>query len=188
VTDIWLVRHGATAWTTSGQHTGTTDVPLTPEGETEARALGPHLADHAFALVLTSPLERARRTCELAGFGDRAEIVDDLREWNYGDAEGRTAEQVREDHPGWTVWNEPLGESIEALGARADAVLDRISGTAGTSLCFAHGHLLRVLAVRWVGLPPDDGRLLALDPGSVSVLGHERETRVLRRWNWRPSP
>ncbi len=185
--EIWLVRHGATAWTASGQHTGTTDVPLTPEGEIEARAIGSHLADHAFAFVLTSPFERARRTCELAGFGDRAEIVDELAEWDYGAAEGRTTEQVREERHGWTVWDEPLGESLEALGARADAVLERIDGTAGATVCFAHGHLLRVLAARWIGLPAANGRFLALDPGSISVLSHERETRVLRRWNWKPS-
>lgn len=188
MSDIWLVRHGATEWTASGQHAGTTDVELPAVGEEQARALAPVLANQNFERVLTSPLERARRTCELAGFGGRAEVLEDLREWNYGAAEGRTTAEIRAERPGWTVWNDPLGETLAALGIRADRVLGQIGDTRGDTVCFAHGHVLRVLAARWMGLTPADGRLLALDPGSVSVLGLEHETRGLRRWNWRPSP
>ena len=181
---LWLVRHGATEWSRSGRHTGTTDLPLLPEGEQDARALAGRLAGTAFRLVLTSPLQRARRTAELAGFPD-AEIDADLVEWEYGDYEGVTTAEIRESVPGWTVWSHPCpgGESAEQVGARVDRLIARVRAVDGDVLLVSHGHTLRALAARWVGLPTTDGRLLALDTGTISVLGYERETAVVTRWN-----
>ena len=187
---IFLVRHGQTEWSRTGRHTGRTDVPLEAEGRAEAEAAGRLLGGHAFALVLASPLARAAETCRLAGYGDRAEPCDDLLEWDYGAYEGRTGDEIRAERPGWTLWTEgvPGGETAADVGRRADRVVARARAAAGDTLCVAHGHVLRVLAARWTGLPPAGGRLLALDAGSVSVLGWERETPVVERWNRRPPP
>jgi probable phosphoglycerate mutase len=186
--EVWLVRHGETEWSRSGRHTGRTDVPLTPEGERQAVRLGRRLAGRAFALVLTSPLRRARETCRLAGYGAAALPDPDLLEWDYGAYEGRTTAQLREEAPGWTIWTGGVhgGESADEVGARADRVLARCAGAGGDAALFAHGHVLRILAARWLGRPAADGRDLALDTASLSVLGHEHGHRVLRRWNERP--
>jgi len=187
--EIWLVRHGETAWSTAGRHTGRTDVPLTDVGREQARALRAILGGRRFASVLTSPLARARETCSLAGFGDVAEPLDDLREWDYGAYEGRTTASIREERPGWTVWSGgvPEGETAEQVGERARRVLARVEGADGEVALFSHAHFLRVLAATWLGLPPVDGRLFRLDTASVSRLGWERETRVFLTWNedWR---
>lgn len=182
--ELWLVRHGPTEWSESGRHTSTTDLPLLPDGEAAARGLAPVLASQRFDLVLTSPLVRARRTAELAGFPD-AEVDPDLCEWDYGDYEGLTTDRIRASVPGWTVWSHPSpgGESADEVGARLDRVVDRVRAGEGRVLAFAHGHSLRVLAARWLGLPATEGRLLALDTATVSVLAAERETPVVTRWN-----
>ncbi len=182
--ELWLIRHGPTEWSEAGRHTSTTDLPLLPEGEKAARALGQRLADLEFALVLTSPRLRARRTAELAGFPE-AEVDDDLVEWGYGDYEGITTPEIRETVPGWTVWTHPSpgGETSAEVGARLDRVVARAQAVDGRTLVFAHGHSLRVLAARWLGLEVADGRLLRLDTATISVLGYERETPVVLRWN-----
>jgi broad specificity phosphatase PhoE len=183
--EIVLVRHGETEWSRSGQHTGRTDVPLTEEGRRQAIAVGAALREWEFALVLTSPLSRALESCRLAGFGDVARIRDELREWDYGEYEGLRTVEVREERPGWTLWSGgvPGGESVAQVGARADRALAELRSVDGDSLVFAHGHILRVLAARWLGLEPVDGRLFALDPATISVLGYERDTAVIRQWN-----
>jgi probable phosphoglycerate mutase len=182
---IWLIRHGQTAWTLSGAHTGRTDLPLTEAGRENAVAVGRWLAGRQFAMVLTSPLSRARETCRLAGYGDVAQIDPNISEWDYGDYEGRTTADIRKERPDWFLWREgPLhGETIEEVGARAEAVLARISGVDGDVALFAHGHLLRILTARWLGLPPDCGRMFALATATVSILGFERETQVIQQWN-----
>ncbi len=182
--ELWLVRHGPTEWSEDGRHTSTTDLPLLPEGEEKARALRSRLADLEVAQVLSSPRLRARRTAELAGFAD-AEVDEDLVEWTYGDYEGVTTPQIRETVPGWTVWSHPSpgGETAEEVGARLDRVVARAQGVDGRTLVFGHGHALRVLAARWLGLAVADGRLLKLDTATVSALGHERESPVVLRWN-----
>jgi len=186
--EIVLVRHGETEWSKAGRHTGRTNVPLTEQGRREAEAVGAALRERRFALVLTSPLARATETCRLAGLAERAVARDDLQEWDYGEYEGRKTIDIRREHPGWTVWNDvPGGETLAEVGARADRVLEELREATGDVAVFAHGHLLRVLAARWLGLEPGAGRLLALDPGSISVLGYERETAVLRSWNTRPN-
>lgn len=179
-----MVRHGATEWSTNGRHTSVTDLPLLPEGETGATDLAPRLADVDFAQVLTSPLARARTTAALAGFAD-AEVVDDLVEWRYGDFEGLTTPQIRASVPGWTIWGGPWsgGESAEEVGERLDRVVARVRSVEGRTLVFGHGHCLRVLAARWLGLPATEGRLLKLDTSTLSRLGYERETPVVLRWN-----
>jgi broad specificity phosphatase PhoE len=188
---VVLVRHGETSWSSTRRHTGRTDIPLNPEGRRLAVQLRPALAaitGIGTALVLTSPLRRARDTCELAGLGDRAEVDDDLLEWDYGEAEGRTTEEMRGEIPGWSVWTNRLarGETIEQVGARADRVIARLRAHDGLCVLFAHAHILRILAARWCELPPDAGRALMLDPASLSILGHERETPVIERWNMVP--
>jgi len=186
---IWLVRHGETEWSKSGQHTGRTDVPLTEMGRRQAQALGKRLGGRTFALVLTSPLGRARETCRLAGYDAVAQVTDDLREWDYGVYEGRTTAEVRAEAPGWSIWTTEVkgGESVAEVGARARRVIDRAVAAGGDVALFAHGHILRILAAGWIGFPPEGGRLLALGTASVSVLGYERETRVIEAWNqdWR---
>jgi probable phosphoglycerate mutase len=179
------VRHGETEWSKSGQHTGRTDIPLTATGEAQARALARHLAGHRFALVLTSPLGRARETCRLAGLAAGAEVSDDLREWDYGIWEGRTTAAIRVEQPGWSIWTTPIpqGETVEQVGERARRVIARADAVAGDVALFAHGHFLRILAACWVGLPPIHARHLALGPASLSRLGYERETRVIEVWN-----
>jgi probable phosphoglycerate mutase len=184
---LWLIRHGETEWSASGRHTGRTDVPLTSVGRDQARALGRYLAGHAFALVLTSPLGRARETCQLAGYGDVADVIDDLREWDYGIYEGRTTAEVRTQQPDWSIWTTsvPQGESLDEVAARAQRVIDRAAAAAGDVALFAHAHVLRILAAGWIGGAPIDGRRLALGTAAVSVLGYERETRVIEMWNRR---
>jgi broad specificity phosphatase PhoE len=183
--EIWLVRHGETAWSLSGQHTGWTDLELTPEGEQQALGLGSRLDHREFRAVFSSPLARARKTCELAGYGGQAVLEDDLREWNYGSLEGKTAHDIRRSSPDWTIWTHgtPDGESIEQVYERAGRVIAKAGEVGGDVLLFAHGHLLRILACCYLGLPARDGRLLALGTASISVLGWEKETRVIRRWN-----
>lgn len=180
-----VVRHGATAWSTAGRHTGRTDVPLDAAGEDQARHLGERLKGPIFSRVLCSPLGRARRTCQLAGFGDRAQITDDLAEWDYGDYEGLTTDQIRRDRPGWTLWRDGVqgGEAIDQVAARADRVVALVRGGRGDVLAFAHGHVLRVLAARWLGLAPMWGGALLLAPAGLGVLAWEREAPVLGRWD-----
>lgn len=183
--ELWLVRHGETEWSRDGRHTSHTDLPLTPDGESAARALHQRLAGTPFDLVLCSPLLRARSTAELAGF-PRPQTDDDAREWEYGRYEGITTPQIRESDPDWSLWADgaPGGESPDGVGTRADRLVDRVRTTAATrALLFAHGHILRVLAARWAGLPVSAGAHLRLDTGTVSVLGWERETPAVLRWN-----
>jgi broad specificity phosphatase PhoE len=181
---IWLIRHGETEWSLSGQHTGRTDIPLTELGERRAAAVGRELGGKQFALVLTSPRSRARETARLAGYAG-AQMDDNLQEWDYGAYEGITTPDIRKQAPGWLIWDGPVpqGESIEQVAARADRAIERAAAIEGEVALFAHGHILRVLAARWLGLSPEAGRLLALDTGSISILGYEREIRVIRRWN-----
>ena len=182
---VVLVRHGETEWSRAGRHTSRTDVPLTDGGRREAAGLAAPLAARAFGLVLTSPMARARDTCALAGSAAVAQVDDDLREWDYGDFEGRTTAEIRVAEPGWSLWSDgaPGGETPAAVAARADRVIARIRAAGGEVLVFAHAHLLRVLAARWVGLTASDGARLALAPARISVLGYERETAVIERWN-----
>jgi probable phosphoglycerate mutase len=182
---MWLVRHGETEWAKLGRHTGRTDIPLTALGREQASAVARRLAGHEFDSVISSPLARAMDTARLAGFGDRVTTTDDLLEWDYGRDEGLTTPEIRRDRPGWTVWADgPAGgETIEAVGARVDRVIARARASEGDTLAFAHGHVLRILAARWVDQPPSEGRLFALSTATVSVLGWEREQPVLERWN-----
>ena len=184
---LWLLRHGATEWALNGRHTGSTDLPLLPEGEAEARALGPVLSQQTFAAVFSSPLQRAQRTCELAGLGDQMQICDDIIEWNYGDYEGITTATIRETVPDWTVWSHgcPKGENaqqVEVRCANAISTALAVPGDGDVAL-FAHGHILRALAGTWLGLGATGGQLLRLGTASVSILGWERETRAIQRWN-----
>ena len=183
VDEVWLVRHGETEWSRDHRHTSTTDLPLTEGGAAVARNLGPRLA-REFALVLTSPRLRARETAELAGHGE-AEADADLAEWDYGEYEGITSEEIRQTVPGWTVWTHPTpgGESAAEVSERLDRVVARLRGVDGDALVFGHAHALRALTARWLGLPVADGRLFLLDTATVSVLGYERETPVVRVWN-----
>jgi broad specificity phosphatase PhoE len=182
--EVWLVRHGETEWSRDHKHTSHTDLPLTDVGTKVAEQLRSRLAQTSFDLVLTSPLLRARRTAELAGFPD-ATVEGDLTEWDYGDYEGITTNQIRQQVPGWTVWTHPSpgGETADQVALRLDRVVTRIRSHGGRVLCFAHGHALRALTARWIGQPVTEGRFLALDTATVSVLGYERETPVVRRWN-----
>jgi probable phosphoglycerate mutase len=182
--ELWVVRHGETEWSRDGRHTSVTDLPLTDHGVEVALELKPRLAGIDFDLVLTSPRQRARVTAELVGFPD-AEVDDDLAEWAYGDYEGITTPEIRETVPGWTIWTHgcPGGETAEQVGARLDRVVKRAEQTEGRTLVFAHGHSLRALTARWLGLPVADGRLFRLDTSTLSVLGFERETAVILRWN-----
>ena len=183
---IWLVRHGETEWAKSGRHTGRSDIPLTDVGRRQAESLASRLAGHRFALVLTSPRSRATETAHLAGFPD-AIVEPDLREWDYGEFEGRTTLDIRAEIPDWSIWTGPWrnGETVEDVGRRADRVIERCLDPAvdGDCLLFAHGHLLRVLAARWIRLPADHGRVFALGTATIGVLGWERDTRVIETWN-----
>lgn len=186
--ELWLLRHGATEWARNGRHTGSTDIPLLAEGEDQARRLAPALADRPFAAVLTSPLQRARRTCELAGLGAQARVCPDMREWDYGAYEGLTSAEIRHAVPGWTVWSHgcPQGETAASVQARCEQVIGQAlaaAGDQGAVALFAHGHILRALAATWLGLGASGGRLLALNTATISVLGCERETRVIQHWN-----
>jgi len=208
VTELWLVRHGETEWSAEARHTSRTDLPLTAHGRERAVELGRFLAATKFSAVLRSPMLRAKETCEIAGYGDVAMVDEGLREWDYGVYEGRTTQEIQTEIPGWSVWKDPIigGESVKQVGARADGVIARAlaaafggptsqnrdlgnpAGAADTDnmarvALFAHAHILRILAARWIGLAPRDGSLLVLGTGSVSVLGWERETRVIQRWN-----
>ena len=183
--ELWLLRHGATEWARSGRHTGRTDLPLLPEGEAEARRLAPLLEQQNFTAVLVSPLRRARRTCELAGLGDRAEVCEALREWDYGAFEGLTTAEIRHTVPGWTVFSHgcPEGEDALRVQGRCEFLLVDLQRRGGRIALFAHGHILRSLAGCWLGLGPAGGALFTLSTGSVSVLGHEREQPAVLRWN-----
>jgi len=182
---VYLVRHGETAWSLSGQHTGTTDLALTERGEDAAKRLAEPLSRVAFARVLTSPMQRARRTGELAGLGAQAAVDSDLMEWNYGDYEGLTTEQIRARAPGWILFRDgcPGGESPDAIGARVDRLVARVRSIDGDVALFAHGHVFRVLAARWLGLPVIIGRHLLLDTATVSVLAYDREVPAVKQWN-----
>jgi len=183
---VYLVRHGETEWTLSGQHTGgRTDIPLTEAGREQARVLSAGFAGHEFALVLSSPLSRALDTCRLAGFGEQVETTDDLVEWDYGEYDGRTTADIRKERLRWSLWTDgvPGGESAAEVGIRADRIVKEAQEAEGDVILFGHGHSLRVLAARWVGLTPTDGRLFVLDPATVSVLSWERENAVVSRWN-----
>jgi broad specificity phosphatase PhoE len=184
--EVVLVRHAETEWSLSGKHTGRTDVPLTDAGREHARRLAPRLAGREFAAVLTSPMSRARETCELAGLGDQAQVRDDLMEWDYGEYEGVTTVEIRKTRPDWYLWRDgcPGGEVAADVGARVDRVIAEVCGLDGDAALFAHGHVLRVLGARWVGLPPQDGGRFALSTGTLSALGYERDTPVFWRWNF----
>jgi broad specificity phosphatase PhoE len=186
--EVVAVRHGETEWSKDGRHTGRTDLPLVESGRAAAEALRPRLARWDFALVLVSPMARARETCRLAGLGDEAVVDDDLREWDYGDYDGVTTAQVRErtGDPSWTVWSHPAmpkGETVEQVGARVDRVVTRAAAAGGPVALFGHGHSLRILMARWLGLDPIYGQQFALGTGTLNVLGHEHTYRVLRQLN-----
>ncbi len=187
--EVVLVRHGETEWSANGRHTSRTDLPLVESGRKRAAALRGPLSHYSFSLVLTSPLLRARETCQLAGYGDVAQVDDDVREWGYGEYEGLTTPQIRETRPGWSLWRDgcPGGDSPLEIEARADRVLARLTEAKGASLVFAHGHILRVLCARWLSMDAAGGARFALSAGTISVLGHERETRVIHLWNAVPS-
>jgi broad specificity phosphatase PhoE len=183
--EVLLVRHAETEWSLSGKHTGRTDIPLTEAGRERARRLAPRLAGREFAAVLTSPLSRARETCELAGLGDRAQVREDLMEWDYGEYEGVTTPEIRQKRPDWNLWRDgcPGGETVADVGARVDRVIAEVRALDGDAILFAHGHVLRVLGARWVELAPKEGARFALSTGALSTLGYERETPVFWRWN-----
>jgi broad specificity phosphatase PhoE len=183
--ELLLVRHGETEWSRAGRHTGRSDLPLTEEGRRQAEQVRFRLEGRTFERVLSSPLSRALDTCRLAGFGEQAELRDELLEWDYGAYEGLTTLEIRARVPGWNLWRDgcPDGESAADVGARVDAVLGELRELEGDAIAFAHGHVLRVLAVRWIGLEPPLGANLALGTASISVLGRERETPAIWLWN-----
>ena len=184
---VYLARHGETAWSLSGQHTGTTDIPLTGNGERNARQLGERLKGLKFAEVFTSPLQRARRTCDLAGFGSEAVVEPNLAEWNYGDYEGLRTVEIRQQRPDWNLFRDgcPGGESVEQISSRADRAITRVRAVHGDALLFAHGHILRVLAARWFGLPGSGARYFGLGTAALSILGYEHDLQdpVIQLWN-----
>ena len=187
--ELWLIRHGETEWSLSGAHTSTTDIQLTDHGRQRAVELKDYLHGRTFAAVYTSPMQRARQTCAIAGYGDVAVVNDNLMEWNYGESEGKTTKEMRVKYgPTWSVWTDPIvgGESVEQVGERADTMIATALAEAGENgqvALFAHAHILRILAARWIGLAAVGGKLFSLGTGSVSVLGFERETRVVAKWN-----
>lgn len=182
---LFCIRHGETEWSLSGQHTGVTDIPLTDNGREVARRLRPILSRHRFSLVLVSPLKRALETCALAGLGDDAQIETDLMEWNYGDFEGLTTAQIHQEHPGWILFRDgcPNGETPDEVGRRVDRIIARAMTVEGDVALFAHGHVLRTLAARWIGLPPQEGARFLLDTGTVCILGFYRNIRAIKSWN-----
>jgi len=186
--NVVLVRHGETEWSRDGRHTGRTDIPLTEEGRRQAAELTATLGARQFALVLSSPLQRALETCRLAGYGARALVRPELMEWDYGRYEGRTSRQIVAENPGWSLWRDggPDGETPADVGRRVDRVIAEVRRVAGDVLIFAHGHVLRVLAARWLGEPPGGGRHYALQTAALSVLGYEHEDPVISRWNLPP--
>lgn len=193
--ELWLIRHGETEWSLDGRHTSVTDIPLTEHGRQRALELKQYLAGRKFAAVFVSPMQRARETCEIAGYGSVAIVDKNLMEWNYGESEGKTTAEMRQKYgPKWSVWANEIvgGESVEQVGDRADKVIASSLAAVATGpsageskqvALFAHAHILRILAARWIGLPAVDGKMFALGTGSVSVLGFEREQRVISRWN-----
>ena len=183
--NLYCVRHGETEWSLSGQHTGVTDIPLTDNGRQLARRLSDVLSGRDFALVLVSPLQRARETCALAGLGEKAVVDPDLAEWNYGGYEGITAAEIHERNPGWMVFRDgcPDGETPAEVGVRVDRVIERALAVDGDVALFSHGHVLRALAARWIGLPPTEGQRFLLDTGTLCILGFYRDVRALRVWN-----
>ena len=188
--ELWLIRHGETEWSLSGAHTSRTDISLTDHGRARAEELHDYLQVYKFAKVLTSPMQRARETCQIAGFAAQAVVEEGLREWDYGESEGKTTKEMRAKYndPQWDVWTRQIigGEAVEHVGERADSVIARaVAGVdeGGKVALFAHAHILRILAARWIGLSARGGRLFGLGTGSVSVLGWERETRVVSHWN-----
>ncbi|HEY9287928.1 MAG TPA: histidine phosphatase family protein [Candidatus Dormibacteraeota bacterium] len=185
---VVLVRHGETEWSKDGRHTGTSDIPLTEHGREEARRLKPELQHWRFALVLSSPLQRSVETCRLAGYGDGVQLRPDLVEWDYGSYDGKTSKQIEAERPGWSLWRDggPDGETAEDVARRVDRVIAEVRAVEGNALVFAHGHVLRVLAARWLGEAPADGRLYALDTAALSVLGYEHQDAVISRWNQPP--
>ena len=186
---IMLIRHGETEWSLNGRHTSVTDIPLTSEGERRAVALAPFLKDWNFGLVLTSPRLRARRTCDLVGWGGESIQTEDLAEWNYGKYEGLTTAEIRRSVPGWTVFTQPCpdGESAGDVAARVDRVISRVCGAGVDALLVGHAHCLRVLTARWLGLNPESARLFNLETGRWSLLGYEHETPVLKVWSAPPA-
>jgi broad specificity phosphatase PhoE len=182
---VWLLRHAETEWSRDGLHTGRTDVPLTDRGREKARDLAAHLDGRTFALVLTSPLSRARDTAKLAGLGDRAQVREDLLEWDYGEYEGVTTKEIRASRPSWYLWTDgvPNGETADEVGARCDRIIEEVVAAPGDVALIAHGHVLRALGARWVGEHPSFGGRLFLTTGAICVLGFEREVRVIRLWN-----
>jgi len=182
---VYVIRHGETEWSLTGQHTGVTDIPLTDNGRAVARRLRPVLAEQTFQLVLTSPLRRARETCELAGLGARAAVEPDLHEWNYGEYEGLTSKQIHHKQPDWMLFRDgcPGGETPAQIGARVDRVIARVRGTAGDVVLFAHGHVFRVLVARWIGLPTDAGQHFLLDTATLNVLGYYEDAPAVKIWN-----
>jgi broad specificity phosphatase PhoE len=187
-TELWLVRHGETEWSLSGAHTSRTDIPLTDHGRKRAEELRDYLKGTEFQAVFVSPMQRARETCAIAGFGDVAKVNDGLKEWDYGVYEGKTTKEIQAQIPGWSVWKNEIvdGETVQHVGERADGVIAQGLAAApngGKVALFAHAHILRILAARWIGLAANGGSLLALGTGSVSVLGWERETQVIASWN-----
>jgi len=183
--NMFVIRHGETAWSLSGQHTGTTDIPLTDNGRRLAERLRPVLAKEAFVRVFVSPMQRARETCELAGLGNGAVLDADLVEWSYGEFEGLTPTQIHEKVPGWVIFRDgcPGGETPDQVGARADRVIARVRAVEGDVALFAHGHVLRVLVARWIGLPAGAGQHFLLDTGTLCVLGYYREIPAVKVWN-----
>ena len=179
------MRHGETEWSASGAHTSRTDLPLLPSGIKQAEELKTKLKGRKFALVLVSPMQRARETCRLAGYADKAEITDDLKEWDYGLYEGRSTAQIRQDRPNWSLWRDGVleVEPIENVGRRVKRIIDRCNASEGDVAIFAHGHVLRILTAAWLDLPPADGKLFALNTATISVLGYEHEYKVIRHWN-----
>jgi broad specificity phosphatase PhoE len=183
--EIWLMRHGETEWSLSGAHTSRTDLPLLPSGIKQAQELAAKLKNRKFALVLVSPMQRARETCRLSGVCDGAQVTDDLKEWDYGLYEGRSTAEIRKERPDWELWRDGVmqGESLDQVAARVQRVIQRCLAVEGDVALFAHGHVLRILTAGWLGLPPNHGQFLALNTGTISVLGFEHEYRVIRRWN-----
>jgi broad specificity phosphatase PhoE len=188
IQEIVLIRHGATEWSVAGRHTGRTDLPLTDTGRDQAGLISEQLHGRTFELVMTSPLQRAAETCRLAGMSDGARIEANLREWDYGEYEGRTTKDIRTEVADWSVWTHgtPNGERADDVGRRADKVLEIVRAAQGDVALFSHGHFLRVLAARWCGFAPIEGRRFRLDTGTISVLGYERETPVIGLWNADP--
>lgn len=182
---IYVIRHGETEWSLSGQHTGVTDIPLTENGRDLAKLLHPVLSKESFALVLTSPLRRAKETCTLSGLGDQAEVDSNLMEWNYGDYEGLTTNEIHKKTPGWLLFTDgaPGGEAPEQVGERADQVIKRVRAVKGNVALFAHGHIFRVLVARWIDLPSEDGRKFLLGTGTLNILSYYRGVPAIKTWN-----